>query len=124
MQNKEMEKEALHARTEGESTLLGVRGEKALTEKLALKKKELIDKSEKADIAINYQQMLKHIQKRTKCEIRSLKHSELCLQQEIDSTVKSEPVLRQTRLKAYQLLAREKRNLDMILDKQAEHCFL
>lgn len=119
-QIKEMEKEALHARTEGESTLLGVRGEKTLTEKLARKKKELVDKSEKADIALNYQQMLKHIQKRTKCEIRSLKNSELCLQQEIDSTVKSEPVLRQTRLKAYQLLAREKRNLDMILEKQAE----
>ena len=80
----------------------------------------LISSRRKAHDKESYQQMLKHIERRTKKEILRLQNAEVLIQREINSTVKSEPVLRQTRLKAYQLLAREKRNLDMMLKKQSE----
>ena len=49
-----------------------------------------------------------------------LTNDEKRLHREISSTIKSEPILRQSRLKAYQLLAREKRSLDMMIGKH-EH---
>ena len=116
----ENDKEADHARTEARSQFIGFRGEEELNKKLEKRREEVEKSRETTDAEVRYQKMLKHLLKRLKKELLELANDEKRLNREISSTIRSEPILRQSRLKAYQLLAREKRSLDMMLKKQTE----
>ena len=117
---KENDKEAEHARTEARSQFIGFRGEEELNKKLDKRREEVEKSRETTDAEVRYQRMLKHLLKRLKKELLELANDEKRLNREISSTIRSEPILRQSRLKAYQLLAREKRSLDMMLNKHTE----
>ena len=119
-QIKQNDKEAEHTRTEAGSQFIGFRGEEELNQRLETRRADVEESRDTTSEAIRRQKMLKHLLKRLKKEMLELTNDEKRLHREISSTIKSEPILRQSRLKAYQLLAREKRSLDMMIGKH-EH---